>query len=166
MANSGYIVRVEERDKQKMMVAAIDFGTTFSGYAFAFKNDIVRDALRIHGNQWTSGASVSLKTSTCALFNPRQELDSFGSEAEDRYAEMAVDNVHHDWYYFRRFKMMLYNNQVNLNLFELTKIRSTTSPYISPINSSMLDMVLCRAYNLKSPHTLVLYQILQYCALR
>ncbi|XP_062615746.1 heat shock 70 kDa protein 12A-like [Saccostrea cucullata] len=97
----------------KLLVAAIDFGTTFSGYAFAFRNDYVKDPLKIHGNQWTIGsqAGVSLKTSTCALFNPQGEFDSFGTQAEDRYGDLALEENHHDWYYFRRFKMILYNNQ-------------------------------------------------------
>ncbi|OWF37208.1 heat shock 70 kDa protein 12A-like [Mizuhopecten yessoensis] len=103
---------LEEKDSEKMIVAAIDFGTTYSGYAFAFRNDYANDALRIQGNTWNSGSrvGVSLKTPTCALFTPEQKFHSFGFDAEDKYADLAIDDEHHDWYYFRRFKMMLYNN--------------------------------------------------------
>lgn len=61
---------------EKLMVAAIDFGTTFSGYAFAFRNDYIKDPLKINGNQWTMGsqAGVSLKTSTCVLFDSKASL--------------------------------------------------------------------------------------------
>lgn len=98
---------------EKLMVAAIDFGTTFSGYAFAFRNDYIKDPLKINGNQWTMGsqAGVSLKTSTCVLFDSKGEFAAFGTDAEDKYIELALNEEHHDWYYFRRFKMMLYNNQ-------------------------------------------------------
>ncbi|XP_033742408.1 heat shock 70 kDa protein 12B-like [Pecten maximus] len=103
---------IEEKDSKKLIVAAIDFGTTYSGYAFAFRNDYANDALRIQGNTWNSGSRVgiSLKAPTCALFTPEQKFHSFGFDAEDKYADLAIDNEHQDWYYFRRFKMMLYNN--------------------------------------------------------
>ncbi|XP_060065866.1 heat shock 70 kDa protein 12A-like [Ylistrum balloti] len=103
---------LEEDDVEKIIVAAIDFGTTYSGYAFAFRNDCANDALRIQGNIWNSGSSVgvSLKTSTCALFTPDKKFHSFGFDAEDKYADLTNDNEFHDWYYFRRFKMMLYKN--------------------------------------------------------
>lgn len=104
---------------EKLMVAAIDFGTTFSGYAFAFRNDYIKDPLKINGNQWTMGsqAGVSLKTSTCVLFDTKGEFAAFGTDAEDKYIELALNEEHHDWYYFRRFKMMLYNNQVSAVYF-------------------------------------------------
>jgi len=104
----------EERDKNKMIVAAMDFGTTFSGYAFAFRSDYIQDPMRISGNQWATGSQVgvSLKTSTCVLFSPDEQFHSFGFEAEDHYSELTMDNAHRDWFYFRRFKMMLYKNQV------------------------------------------------------
>lgn len=96
------------------LVAAIDFGTTFSGYAFSLLNDYEKDPLRISAANWSAGSGrlVSLKTSTCVLFDPRGEFHSFGFEAEDKYSNLALENQHHDWYYFRRFKMMQYNKMV------------------------------------------------------
>lgn len=104
---------VQDTDSEKMIVAGIDFGTTYSGYAFSFRNDYANDALRIQGNTWNTGSrvGVSLKTPTCALFDPDQRFHSFGFDAEDKYADLAIEEEHHDWYYFRRFKMMLYNNE-------------------------------------------------------
>ena len=57
---------------------------------------------------------MSLKTSTCILFDPDQNFASFGYEAEDQYSELAGDgdDEHKDWYYFRRFKMQLFDNKV------------------------------------------------------
>lgn len=94
-----------------ILVAAIDFGTTFSGYAFSTLYDYKKDPLKISANTWTAGVGnlVSLKTSTCVLFDSTQTFHSFGYEAEEKYSNLALDDEHHDWYYFKRFKMMLYN---------------------------------------------------------
>lgn len=105
--------------KERMLVAAIDFGTTYSGYAFSLRHEFDNDPLKVTANQWNVGSrsSVSLKTPTCILFSPNKEFDSFGYEAEDKYANLALDNQHHEWYYFRRFKMNLYENKsLNRNL--------------------------------------------------
>ncbi|KAL3880726.1 hypothetical protein ACJMK2_032943 [Sinanodonta woodiana] len=94
-----------------LMVAAIDFGTTYSGYAFSFKYDFEKDPLKISANNWTAGsrALVSLKTPTTVLINSKKEFSAFGYEAEDRYAELAEEEDHTGWYYYRRFKMMLFD---------------------------------------------------------
>lgn len=102
-----------------LIVAAIDFGTTFSGYAFSFVHQYMKDPLKISLNTWTAGSGgvMSLKTSTCVLFDPKGEFHSFGYDAEDKYSDLALDNIHHDWYYFRRFKMTLYKRKVCLLSF-------------------------------------------------
>ena len=98
-----------------LVVAAIDFGTTFSGYAFSFLHDYKRDPLTISANSWNPGVGqlVSQKTSTCILFDGSKEFNSFGFEAEEKYSNLALENKHHNWYYFRRFKMMLYDKKVS-----------------------------------------------------
>lgn len=102
-----------------LLVAAIDFGTTFSGYAFSFHHQYKKDPLKISTISWPAGSGglVSSKTSTCVLFDPTGKFYSFGYDAEDKYSELALDDNHHDWYYFRRFKMMLYNKMVCLLSF-------------------------------------------------
>lgn len=97
-----------------LLVAAIDFGTTFFGYAFSFLHEYQKDPLKISTPSWTAGSGglVSLKTSTCVLFDSKQTFHSFGYEAEEKYSNLALDDKHHDWYYFSRFKMMLYNKKV------------------------------------------------------
>lgn len=109
-----------------LLVAAIDFGTTFSGYAFSFLHDYNRDPLKISANTWTAGVGnlVSLKTSTCVLFDSTQKFHSFGYEAEEKYSNLALDDQHHDWYFFKRFKMMLYSKMVGISseqMMSLTK---------------------------------------------
>lgn len=94
----------------KLVVAAIDFGTTYSGYAFSFKHEYEKECSKVSSNNWTAGsrALVSLKTPTTLLLRPDKTFEAFGYEAEDRYADLALDDEHHEWFYFRRFKMMLF----------------------------------------------------------
>ncbi|XP_045161878.1 heat shock 70 kDa protein 12B-like [Mercenaria mercenaria] len=93
-----------------VLAVAFDFGTTYSGYAFSFLDD----PLTIRTNQgWIAGSDqlISLKTPTCVLLNPKKEFDSFGFEAENKFASLAEDGQHHDWLLFRRFKMLLHSNE-------------------------------------------------------
>ncbi|KAL5012618.1 hypothetical protein ScPMuIL_011169 [Solemya velum] len=97
-----------------ILVAAIDFGTTFSGYAFSLRSDYEKDPTNISVNQnWVAGSMslVSLKAPTCLLLDKSEELVAFGFAAEDKYTNLALDGKHHDYYYFRRFKMLLHNNK-------------------------------------------------------
>lgn len=116
-----FILSFVRKVMANLIVAAIDIGTTFSGYAFSFGHQYMKDPLKISINLWTAGCGgvVSLKTSTCVLFDPKGEFHSFGYDAEDKYSELALDDNHHDWYYFRRFKMTLYKRMVCLLSFLL-----------------------------------------------
>ncbi|XP_053389874.1 heat shock 70 kDa protein 12B-like [Mercenaria mercenaria] len=93
-----------------LLVVAFDFGTTYSGYAFSFRNE----PLKVQTNQnWIAGSEklVSLKTPTCVLLSPNKQFDSFGYEAENKYSELAFDENHAGWLLFRRFKMLLYEQK-------------------------------------------------------
>ncbi|XP_053398663.1 heat shock 70 kDa protein 12A-like [Mercenaria mercenaria] len=92
-----------------LLVAAIDFGTEYSGYAFSTRDDYSRDPLKVAANTWGAGNLMSLKTSTCVLFDKNKKFHSFGFEAEDYYSGYALDDEHHDYYFFRRFKMKLFD---------------------------------------------------------
>jgi len=94
-----------------LLVAAIDFGTTFSGYAYSFKND----PMKIQTNAgWNAGSEklMSFKTPTCVLLNPRKQFDSFGFEAENKFVNLTDDNEHEGWMLFQKFKMILHNKEV------------------------------------------------------
>ncbi|XP_052816570.1 heat shock 70 kDa protein 12A-like isoform X2 [Mya arenaria] len=96
--------------RNHLLVAAFDFGTTYSGYAYSFNND----PRKIQTNQgWNAGTEklISLKTPTCVLLNPQKEFAAFGYDAENKYANLAEDNKHKEWMFFRRFKMLLHNNK-------------------------------------------------------
>lgn len=96
-------------------IAAIDFGSAYSGYAFAIipHNTEIKD-VKIYSNQaWNSGnkEAVSLKTPTALLLNKDKEIISFGFEAENDYSDFILDGVQDDYYFFHRFKMDLYNSK-------------------------------------------------------
>ncbi|KAL5012748.1 hypothetical protein ScPMuIL_011299 [Solemya velum] len=94
-----------------LMIAAIDFGTTFSGYAFSFRHELDRDPTKVSGKVWHSrtGLLSSMKVPTCLLLKPNKTFAAFGYDAENMYSELAMDNEHRKWYYFKRFKMMLHD---------------------------------------------------------
>ena len=109
-----------------LFVAAIDFGTTYSGYAFSSRDDFKKDPLKIVSNQaWNAGSQrhFSLKTPTCLLLDDNEELVSFGYEAENKYSDIVIDRKKNEYLFFQRFKMQMYKNKVN-NLFNLFKITS------------------------------------------
>ncbi|CAC5405225.1 unnamed protein product [Mytilus coruscus] len=93
-----------------VVVVAIDFGTTYSGWAFSLLKKFKDDKLDIQTNNgWKSGDGlVTPKVPTCILYNENEEFNSFGYEAESRYAELIDDNRAGDWRYFSRFKMSLF----------------------------------------------------------
>ncbi|CAG2206558.1 unnamed protein product [Mytilus edulis] len=97
-------------DDNYLIVAAIDFGTTYSGYAFSTRSDFKKNPLQIQANHaWNAGQLMSLKAPTCLLLDSDKNIVAFGYEAENIYAELVMDEEHHDYYYFHRFKMRLYN---------------------------------------------------------
>ncbi|XP_021358689.1 heat shock 70 kDa protein 12A-like isoform X2 [Mizuhopecten yessoensis] len=98
-----------------LLVAAIDFGTTYSGYAYSTRHDFETDPLIINLMTWNAGSGglASQKTSTCVLFKPDKIFHSFGYAAEDFYNDLVLDDDQKGWYFFRRFKMDLYKKHIN-----------------------------------------------------
>ncbi|KAH3877654.1 heat shock 70 kDa protein 12B-like [Dreissena polymorpha] len=90
--------------KSSFIVAAIDFGTTYSGYAFSLKSS----PDQIHANAiWNGGSTPTLKAPTCVLLDPKGSFHSFGYEAEQHYQEVTTEG----WRLFRRFKMVLHTSK-------------------------------------------------------
>ena len=93
------------------VVAAIDFGTTYSGYAFSF----VRDPDSIHMmRKWEGGdpGVSNQKTPTTLLLKPNGEFHSFGFGARDHYHDLEEIEAK-KWCYFEKFKMSLHSCQVS-----------------------------------------------------
>ena len=93
-----------------LVVVAIDFGTTFSGYAFSF----TRDASSIHMmRRWEGGdpGVTNQKTPTTLLLKPDGTFHSFGFGARDFYHDLDASDSK-KWLYFDKFKMSLHCNKV------------------------------------------------------
>ncbi|KAH3839750.1 heat shock 70 kDa protein 12B-like [Dreissena polymorpha] len=90
------------------IVAAIDFGTTFSGYAYSFADE----KQRIYTNKnWGQTQGFLLhKTPTCLLLRPDGEFEAFGFEAVSRYNDLSEEEAE-EYYFYDRFKMKLFDNK-------------------------------------------------------
>ena len=90
-------------------VVAIDFGTVFGGFAFAFHNKEGEKSIHMN-KEWGSDQGYStMKTPTCLLLNPDQSFNSFGYEAKDKFADLKEEEAR-QYFYFDCFKMILHNN--------------------------------------------------------
>ena len=103
-----------------VVVVAIDFGTTFSGYAFAF----TRDPDSIHMmRKWEGGdpGVNNQKIPTTLLLKPDGSFHSFGYGARDFYHDLEHSEAK-KWLYFEKFKMSLHSSEVRNQYF----LHSTT----------------------------------------
>lgn len=100
--------------KSHVLVAALDFGTTFSGYAFSFIHEFKTDPLKISQNIWNTVGLSSYKTPTCLLLDKDKQFVAFGFDAETIYANEVLDGKKEEYYYFYRFKMNLHSNKVSI----------------------------------------------------
>lgn len=101
-----------------LLVAALDFGTTYSGIAWSFTREFEKYPLRINSLMWSpivGPSQATFKTPTVLLLKSNKEVIAFGYTAEEQYGELADDNAHHGYYFFRNFKMLLYENETLRN---------------------------------------------------
>ena len=91
-------------------VAAIDFGTTYSGYAYAF----MKDPSNIHlmnQRSMRTRRGYGTQQPTALLLNERGEFHSFGYAAQEYYHDLDEREAV-KWLYFEKFKMELHSRQV------------------------------------------------------
>ncbi|KAH3833374.1 heat shock 70 kDa protein 12A-like [Dreissena polymorpha] len=136
----------------RLVVAAIDFGTTFSGYAYATHHDLANKPPKIHTPNWYGGSHISNKNATILLLNSKQEFVSFGYEAEDAYIEFAAEGKHKDYYFFRRFKMNLYESE---NLKRDTMIKDEQGKMMNAIKVFSLCIKYLKDHLMKNLYTKV-----------
>ena len=131
MDNSRYVLAV-----------AIDFGTTFSGYAFSFKSDPT--SIKMNKSWGASLGFRSLKTPTTVLVDPEGKMEAFGFEAEEQYSDLEQDDVTPDKYtLYQKFKMMLHKDKVQFLNFSR---RYCVELLLISTNNSFLDFLLCLQY--------------------
>ncbi|KAK3589820.1 hypothetical protein CHS0354_015827 [Potamilus streckersoni] len=133
------------------LIVAIDFGTSYSGYAFQFYEDFKKDPAKIDSPQaWNSGRRnlISSKTSTCLLLNKSREPDecAFGFEAEERYMDLCIKKMNHQYYFFRRFKMQLQDGQ---GLTKSSMIQDETGKRMSALDIFALSIKCLKIHLIK-----------------
>lgn len=105
------------RTRNHIVVVGIDFGTTYSGYAYSFRSDFIKDKTdhlnKIYTNNWNCGDLMSEKTPTTLLLDKNKKFVSFGYDAENDYSR-KTEEERKEHYYFRRFKMALYDKDGKL----------------------------------------------------
>ncbi|XP_060563863.1 heat shock 70 kDa protein 12A-like [Ruditapes philippinarum] len=109
------VERLEQSRSNHLVVAAIDFGTTYTGFAYSFKSD----STKIVTSRWTGEnvRTATEKAPTCVLLSPDKRFVAFGYEAEEKYKELLEEDAKNadGHYFFERFKMKLYETK-NLKL--------------------------------------------------
>ncbi|XP_055028218.1 heat shock 70 kDa protein 12A isoform X4 [Misgurnus anguillicaudatus] len=106
----------EENEPTKhhyVVVVAIDFGTTSSGYAYAF----TKEPECIHTmRRWEGGdpGVSNQKTPTTILLTPEKKFHSFGYAARDFYHDLDPTESK-QWLYLEKFKMKLHTT-ANLSI--------------------------------------------------
>lgn len=101
----------EKDEKPFFAVAAIDFGTTYSGCAFSTVNNFKSDPMKLETIEIDGKDKSTHKTPTVLLLNNNGTFHSFGAKAEREYASLAAKGKTHEFYYFERFKMQLYKEK-------------------------------------------------------
>lgn len=114
--NKHKIQTEELKVDKKLLVVAIDIGTTYSGYAFSFAHEQGEEMANpdnMHAGRWgcEGGSESSVRTPSCLLLQPDKSFDSFGYEAITKYNGLSADNEHRDWYFFWQFKMVLHKDE-------------------------------------------------------
>ena len=117
--------QISNKRSDRLVIAAIDFGTTYSGYAYTLKHELekprtAKEMCQVLTHNWQSGSSAGLishKTPTSLLLKKDGTFHSFGYDAERKYIRLAERNEHKGWKFFRKFKMLLHNNEVCVIVF-------------------------------------------------
>ena len=103
-------------DSSYILVAAIDFGTTFSGYAFSFKSN--KNDIKMNKNWGAELSFDSYKAPTCVMTNPDGSFNSFGYTAEYEYSQLnpKKDKIGgpNGFNLYRHFKMLLHEQVIPL----------------------------------------------------
>ncbi|XP_036295076.1 heat shock 70 kDa protein 12A isoform X4 [Pipistrellus kuhlii] len=89
-----------------LVVVAVDFGTTSSGYAYSFTKE--PECIHVM-RRWEGGdpGVSSQKTPTTILLTPERKFHSFGYAARDFYHDLDPTEAK-QWLYLEKFKMKLH----------------------------------------------------------
>ena len=119
------------------VVVSIDFGTSFSGFAYSFNHEDGSEDIYMNRAWGSAQGSSTLKTPTCLLLDPEKTFVSFGYEAADKYAELE-EGEDRSFYFFDRFKMLLHGSEVSLCLSGIFGL------VISWISNYLIIQIVCK----------------------
>ncbi|XP_073673533.1 heat shock 70 kDa protein 12A-like [Garra rufa] len=118
-----------------ILYIAIDFGTSYSGYAFSFKTDSNQEQIWIPS--WGMGqGQKTFKTPTCILFDEEENFQKFGYEALRTYTLAMKKEQTMNHYLFEHFKMELYNTEIHRDLM-ITASNGKTMKAIKVFSESL-----------------------------
>ncbi|KAK3584294.1 hypothetical protein CHS0354_013246 [Potamilus streckersoni] len=106
------------------LVIAIDIGSTYSGYACQFRDTFKNNPRDIWMNNRWGSTNNTHKTTTCVLIRvDNREVIAIGDIAEMKFSKMYDEdetlNIASNYYFFKNFKMVLYNETFKVNDGEL-----------------------------------------------
>ena len=81
---------------------AIDFGTTFTGYACSYHDH--KDSVIMNPNWPNHAGGSTAKAPTCALYDGNEKFLAFGYDAQNRYRDKEPGER---MYLYEKFKMKL-----------------------------------------------------------
>ena len=97
---------------QNLIVVAIDVGTTYSGYAFSFRNKPSEVTVVNWENHASNG--FSYKAPSVLLLNQTYQFVAFGYEAEKQYSDIITREPTDQYLFVKNFKTELVNDRVIL----------------------------------------------------
>jgi len=100
------------REKSFLAIVAIDFGTTYSGFAFSFNKEQDDDSIFMNRDWVNEQGHRTSKTPTCLLLKPDRSFDSFGYQAVEKYTNLKSLSEEKEYFFFQHFKMLLHNCEV------------------------------------------------------
>ena len=99
-------------EKSFLAIVAIDFGTTYSGFAFSFNKEQGDDSIFMNRDWVTEQGHRTSKTPTSLLLKPDRSFDSFGYKAVEKYTNLKSLSEEKEYFFFQHFKMFLHNDEV------------------------------------------------------
>lgn len=96
---------------ESKIVVAIDFGTTYSGFAYAITKSS-EIFIQKRDPMAADKVDASLKTPTSLLLDDKNNFVAFGYDAEKIYKEYADDDRHEQIRFFQNFKMNLHRKEM------------------------------------------------------
>ncbi|XP_076082445.1 heat shock 70 kDa protein 12A-like [Mytilus galloprovincialis] len=110
-------------DDLPLFVGTIDFGTTFSGYAYMSKDEFQGKTKHIETRAWRVDRWTRHKAPTSVLFDEWKHFHTFGYEAEEHFHEYVKSGSLDKWYFFQNFKLEISKQAVLDDTFMLYDIR-------------------------------------------